>query len=513
MDRKHDHSVKNSIGRLIFVAVSLLIQIGWMLLLIFEFNQSSAWISTLTNMIAILIVLEIISKHNNAAFRLPWVIVILAFPLVGLVLYLLTGRSTITKHKQKQFARIGNELRSRLETGTSALADADAQSLTLANQMRYIRNDSGYPAYTNTEVQFYGDTCCALDALAEALSQAQSFIFMEYHAIEDAKAFGRIRKILSERAAQGVEVRIIYDDVGSVGFISPEFIKRMKKDGIQCRVFNPLLPVINVFMNNRDHRKITVIDGRIGFTGGYNLADEYFNIVQPYGEWKDTGLRLEGQAVRNLTVQFLEMWNTIRESDRDFTRYFPDIPSDLHKSGYVQPYGDSPLDDIYLGENVYMNMVKSAERYIWFTTPYLIIDDEMSRELTLAAKRGVDVRILTPGIPDKKLIFQLTRSYYHQLVSSGVRIYEFSPGFLHAKQCVCDDRTAVVGTINLDYRSLYFHFENAVFFAECDAVLDVKKDFEQTLPRCCEVTEQYREELRGLKRLKIQILRLFAPLL
>ncbi|MBQ8515767.1 MAG: cardiolipin synthase [Ruminococcus sp.] len=513
MGRKYDHSTKNSISRLIFVAIFLLIQLVWMMLLIFKFNQSSAWISTITNIIAILVVLEIIHKHNNAAFKLPWVIAILAFPLVGLVLYLMTGNSSITKRKQKQLERIGDTLRKRLPDSEPILEQAAKQSRPLAGQMRYIRNDSQYPAYDNTEVCFYGDTCKALDALTDALSKARSFIFMEYHAIEDAKAFGRIREILSERAASGVEVRIIYDDVGSVGFISPEFIKRMEKSGIQCRVFNPLVPVINVFMNNRDHRKITVIDGQIGFTGGYNLADEYFNIVQPYGEWKDTGLRLEGQAVQSLTVQFLEMWNTIRETDRNFAPYFPEVQPYKKASGYVQPYGDCPLDDVYLGENVYMNMVKNAQEYIWFMTPYLIIDDEMSRELTLAARRGVDVRILTPGIPDKKIIYQLTRSYYHQLIESGIRIYEFTPGFLHAKQCVCDDRTAVVGTINLDYRSLYFHFENAVFFADCPAVADVKEDFLQTLPRCCEVTQQYKKDPSGLKRLKSQILRLFAPLL
>ncbi|MGN0592245.1 MAG: cardiolipin synthase [Ruminococcus sp.] len=513
MGKKYDDSVKNSISRLIFVIIAILIEIGWVLLLFLKFNQSSIWISTITNIIAILIVLEVINKHNNAAFKLPWVILILISPLVGLILYLLTGRSSVTKRKQKQFERIGSLLRSRLSHSETILQEAEQQGSSLTNQMRYIWNDSQYPPYNHTEVRFYGNTCHALDALIDALSKAESFIFMEYHAIEDAAAFGRIRHVLSERAAHGVEVRIIYDDIGSVGFISPEFIRRMKKDGIQCRVFNPLLPVINVFMNNRDHRKITVIDGQVGFTGGYNLADEYFNITHPYGEWKDTGLRLTGDAVQNLTVQFLEMWNTIQETDSDFTPYFPPICSSCSGAGYVQPYGDSPLDDIYLGENVYMNMIKSAERYIWFMTPYLIIDDEMSRELTLAARRGVDVRILTPGIPDKKIVYQLTRSYYHQLVESGVRVYEFTPGFLHAKQCVCDDRTAVVGTINLDYRSLYFHFENAVFFAQCDAVQDVKEDFLQTMPRCCEVTEKYKKAPSGLLRLWNQILRLFSPLL
>lgn len=512
MDKKMDNSTKNSIGRLIFVAAFLLLQIGWILILFFRFGQSSVWVTAFFNVLAILLVLEIANKLTNAAFKLPWVILILISPVAGLVLYLLTGRSGITKKREEKLSTIGNMLRSRYLTGNGALSPEDETKLSYAPQLRYIRTDSNYPAFSGTETEFYSDTCRALDAMLEELSKAEHFIFMEYHAIEDKEAFGRIKNVLAERASKGVEVRLIYDDMGSVGFINPEFIKKMKNLGLQCRVFNPIMPVINIFMNNRDHRKITVIDGKVGFTGGYNLADEYFNIVNPYGEWKDSGLKLKGGAVRNLTVQFLEMWNTINNTDKEFDCYFPETEISENAEGIIQPYGDCPLDDVYLGENVYMNILSSAQDYIWFMTPYLIINDEMSRSLTLAAKRGTDVRIITPGIPDKKFVYKLTRSYYHQLVKSGVRIYEFTPGFLHSKQCVCDDKTAVVGTINLDYRSLYFHFENAVLIADCKAVHDVKKDFDETLLRCREVTEQYKTETKGLKRIFYQIMRLFAPL-
>lgn len=505
-------TTKNSVGRLVFVAVFLILQISWIIVMMLRFNQLSAWCSAVSRIFAVLLVLNIVNKRTNAAFKLPWVILILITPVGGLALYLIAGRSGLTKKRQEKLSLIGDSLRSRYLTGKTALCKEDEDKLLYACQLRYIRSDSDYPAYSDTETRFYGDTCKALDELLDALSKAEKFIFMEYHAIEDAEAFGRIRAVLQERAANGVEVRIIYDDMGSVGFLNLDFKKQLRECGIECRVFNPIMPVINVFMNNRDHRKITVIDGKVGFTGGYNLADEYFNIVQPYGEWKDSGLRLEGSAVRNLTVQFLEMWNTIKNTDTEFDKFFPDEISCSRREGIVQPYGDCPLDDVYLGENVYMNMLSQAKDYIWFMTPYLIINDEMSRCLTLASRRGVDVRILTPGIPDKKFVYKMTRSYYHQLVKSGVRIYEFTPGFLHAKQCISDDRTAVVGTINLDYRSLYFHFENAVLFADCKAVSDVKRDFEETMPRCREVTEQYRKEPKETKRVMNQIMRLFSPL-
>lgn len=506
-------SVKNSIGRLAFVAISVLIQVGWILLILLRLNEYSTWISLASGVIALVVVLRIYVMPENAAFKLPWIMLIMAFPVMGVCLYLMFGHSGVTKGMQKRFAGIDAELDERLKQDAAVMERLEAKDLAVANQARYIYEYGRYPVYQNTDVEYYDDAAAGLEAQKEALRKAEKFIFMEYHAIEDAEAFGSLKEILSQKARQGVEVRVFYDDIGSIGFINNDFIKRMEAEGIACRVFNPLMPILNIFMNNRDHRKITVIDGKVAFTGGYNLANEYFNLTHPYGHWKDTGIRLEGDAVRSLTCMFLEMWNAIKKTDEDYDRYLPQIPYQAKEDCFVAPYGDSPLDGEPVGENVYMNIVKNAKRYVYFTTPYLIISDEMGRELALAAKRGVDVRIITPGIPDKKLIYRVTRSYYAGLVKNGVRIFEYTPGFIHAKQCVCDDEIATVGTINLDYRSLYFHFENGAFLYGCDAVKDVKKDFDATFPVCCEVTEKYKSGGPAALRLSQCILRLFAPLM
>ena len=310
-----------------------------------------------------------------------------------------------------------------------------------------------------------------------------------------------------------MEVRVFYDDMGSIGFVDTAFAKKLQQRGIQCRVFNPIVPVLNVFMNNRDHRKITVIDGQVGYTGGYNLADEYFNLTHPYGRWKDSGVRLEGDAVRNLTLIFLEMWGTTQKEMPAIEPYLPAIRYTAREAATVLPYADNPLDDKRVGEDVYLNFINSAQRYVYITTPYLILSDEMQRALVLAAQRGVDVRIITPGIPDKKLIFSVTRSYYARLAAGGVQIYEYTPGFIHAKQFVADDKAAAVGTINLDYRSLYLHFENGCWFCGCQAVQDVRADFEALFPQCENVTPQYSGQ-RSLALRGVQcVFRLFSPLM
>lgn len=527
--------VKNSVGRLIFVVISVLFQAVWFMTLFQRLNEYYTWISLATSIGSIVVVLRVYASRENSAYKILWVMLIMAFPILGLCLYILLGHSFALQAMRKRFEGLSNEFSRTLLQQETVLRELEEKDLAVANQARYIIDYGKYPVYRNTDVEFFGDAADGLEAQKEALSKAESFIFMEYHAIEDSVAFDGIRKILAKKAREGVEVRIFYDDVGSIGFISPEFIKRMEEDGIQCRVFNPLVPFLHVFMNNRDHRKITVIDGKVGFTGGYNLADEYFNITHPYGQWKDTGIRMTGDAVKSLTVMFLEMWNAIKKTDADYGRYLPEgsgesgeTGSPQHgksgeaglarrcepgKTGFVQPYGDSPLDDEPVGENVYMNVVKNAKRYVYFTTPYLIISDEFNRELSLAAKRGVDVRIITPGIPDKKTVYKLTRSYYAGLARNGVRIYEYTPGFLHAKQCVCDDETAVIGTINLDYRSLYLHFENGVLLYDCGAVKDMKQDFENMFPVCREVTENYRSGRSAALRIGQCILRLLAPLM
>ena len=510
-------AVKNSIGRLAFVALSVLLQIIWICVQVVKLNRYSTWISVATSVLALIVVILLYGRRTNAAFKMPWIIIILAFPVLGLGMYILFGRKEATQRMRERFERIDQSLDGLLQQDEEVQKKLQETDRMAANEASYIWKYGKYPVYQNTDVVFYKEASEGFEAQKRALKQAKQFIFMEYHAIEDKQSFGELKEILAQKAREGVEVRLFYDDIGSIGFINTDFIQRMEEMGIQCRVFNRLMPVLNVFMNNRDHRKITVIDGVVGFTGGYNLADEYFNITHPYGYWKDTGVRLQGDAVRSLTVMFLEMWNAIKCTDIDYTPYFPQscaerISADS-AAGFVQPYADSPLDGEPVGESVYMDVLKAATRYAYFTTPYLIISDEMSRELCLAAKRGVDVRIITPGIPDKKLVYRVTRSYYAQLVSAGVRIFEYTPGFLHAKQCVSDDVTATVGTINLDYRSLYFHFENGVFLHRCEAVHKVREDFEDIFPVCREVTQQYAKKQSAAMKFGQCVLRLIAPLL
>ncbi len=500
----------NSILRVAFVALSLIFQIGWILLQILRLNQHSAWISLITSVLTVILVLRLYSKHTNAAMKMPWIMLILAFPIMGLSMYLLFGMLG-DPGIGKKLRSVRKDMRSCLPQNPAVLARIKEENLSAANQSHYLWESGKWPVYDHTAVQYYPEAVDAFSALKEALSQAEHFIFMEYFIVEDGSSFREIEEILIRKVQQGVDVRLMYDDIGSVGYVNMLFAKRMNQEGIRCYPFNPAIPFLNLFMNHRDHRKITVIDGTVGFTGGYNLADEYFGRLPRYGKWKDTGIRLEGEAVRSLTAAFLEIWSVQSKETDDWSRYL-NVPCSVNAQGFVQPYTDNPLDDERIAEDVYLNMVFQATQRIYFMTPYLIITDEMSRALGLAARRGVDVRIITPGIPDKKTVYAITRSYYAELTRQGVRIFEYSPGFCHGKMCVCDGSIASIGTSNLDYRSLYHHFENNVLLSGCDAVRDIERDFEALFPQCREVTAAYSTGLGAVLRTWQCILRLFAPL-
>ena len=509
-------SIKNSATRLILIGLLVLIQTGWMIFLMMKLNTYSTAITLLLTFIAMFIALKIFGTHVNAAQKMPWLIVITAVPFFGICIYLLFGRSIVTKGVRRSFNNIETNVLTLLKQDKGIIDDIASKDKGVANQCRYISNTARYPVYSNTDVKYYPTTDVSFEAQLVELEKAEHFIFMEYHAIEDAESFARLKHILENKAQSGVEVRIFYDDLGSIFFLNKEFIKQMRQKGIQCRVFNPLKVIVNMFMNNRDHRKITVIDGKVGFTGGYNLADEYFNITHPYGYWKDTGIKLQGDAVKSLTASFLTMWNAIEHTDNDYNKYLDATDGTykaVMKDCYVQPYSDNPLGQDRIGEDVYLNILKNAKDYVYITTPYLIITDEMERELRLAVKRGVDVRIVTPGIPDKKLVYRITRSYYEPLCSAGVRIYEYTPGFCHAKQWVCDDEVSVVGTINMDYRSLYLHFENAVFIYNKATALSVQQDMLNNFEAGHEVTADYTKDVIKPLRLGVCMLRMISPLL
>ena len=512
-------NVKNSIGRIAFAALAVLLQIGWILILMIKLYQYSSVISLLTSLFALVVALRIYGKHTNAAFKMPWIIVILAFPVFGLCIYGLFGHKEAMHKIIRKFEDVDAQLIPLNVQDETILQQLEQEDPLLANQCHYIWKYGNYPVYDTTAVKFYPEAYLGYEEQLKELEKAKHFIFLEYHAIEEAEAFARLKDVLARKAAEGVEVRILYDDVGCIGFLDKSFIDRMNAIGVQCRVFNYVVPFLNIFMNNRDHRKIMVIDGKVGFTGGYNLADEYFNITHPYGQWKDTGIELRGEAVRSLTVTFLENWHAVKRKEEErqvqphIAEYLPEFAPKPELRGFIQPYADSPLDDEQVGEEVYISLLNKATKYCWFITPYLILTDEMIHAMGLAAKRGVDVRVITPGIPDKKMVYQVTRSYYSSLTRNGVRVYEWTPGFCHCKMCVTDDEAAICGTINLDYRSLYHHFENGCLYIGHPAVLETKQDFERTFLQCREVTEEYTTGHGRMLRLGQMFLRLFAPLL
>ena len=503
---------RNSIMRVAFVAISVFTQIGWILLRILQLNQYSEVISVITAILSAVVVLRLYSRHTTSAMKLPWIMLILLFPVMGLTLYLLIVFFGDLGSAGKRLNTVRRNLAEELHQDETVLTRLAGEDLAAANQCRYLWNQTGSPAYENTKADYYAEACAAFEAMKAELEKAESFIFMEYFAVEDGESFREVREILARKAREGVEVRLLYDDIGSIGFANMRFATKLNREGIQCRVFNPALPVLNLFMNHRDHRKITVVDGKVGFTGGFNLANEYFGVTQPFGHWKDTGLRLEGEAVRSLTAAFLELWNVTGKTDGTADREYLQVCHRADGGGIVQPYTDNPLGTERVAEDVFLNLISHAEKTVYFTTPYLIITDELIRAFGLAAKRGVDVRIITPGIPDKRMVYQITRSYYAGLARHGVRIFEYTPGFCHAKQCICDGKIVSIGTSNLDYRSLYLHFENDVLLYGCDAVEKIAGDFEEMFPRCQEVTEQYRSGRGAMLRLWQMILRLFAPL-
>ena len=495
--------------RFFVFSIALLLQVCWFLLGITALSNYNELFSMALGLLSLLVVIVIINGDSKLPYKLAWIVPILLFPLLGGVLYLISGgkapKKMLRKAMEAQQERSKESLPDCSET-LKVISERHLQS-----QSRYLINQS-FPVYGDTETTYYpvGEDGYA-DFLA-ALESAERFIFMEYFIITPGKLWDSIADILARKAAEGVDVRLIYDDVGCK---SARYDKQLKKQGIQAIAFNPFIPIYSTIMNNRDHRKILVVDGNIAFTGGINLADEYINEVERFGHWKDSFVRLQGAGVWSLTLMFLQLWNALRPTDSSFMAYRP--TKAYQSDGFVQPYCDSPLDREYLGENVYLNLINNACRYVYIMTPYLILDEELNTALQLAAKRGVDVRILTPGIPDKRTVWHLTRAHYPQLLEAGVRIFEYTPGFLHSKNVVCDDELAVVGTINMDYRSLCLHFENACLFIGGKVVTDVRDDCIKTMQVCKEIEMQHilkQRKTAGLfHSLYYAILRLLAPLL
>lgn len=502
-------------GRIFITGILLLVQLGWFTLFLMKLTRYSVLFSGFFGVLSILIVLYLIGSDDNPAYKIGWIILIMALPLLGGLLYLLMGNKRPSKPLKRQLIPAQQALEPTLRQDPEVQDALKQTDLRAEGLSRYLQSSGGWPVYRDSDVRYYPVGEAMYQDMLCALESAQHFIFLEYFIIQPGKMWDSILEILTRKAAEGVDVRLIYDDMGSLFLLPQSFPRDMERRGIRCLPFNPFIPVLSLIMNNRDHRKILVVDGHTAFNGGINLSDEYINETHPHGHWKDTGVRVHGPAAWNLTAMFLSMWHAFRKEDalEDVRRFFPQTfhPQPFSGEGFVQPFGDSPLDGEALAENVYIDILSQAKRYVYIFTPYLIIDDIMKTALCSAAKRGVDVRIVTPGVPDKKIVYRLTRSHYMPLLKAGVRIFEYAPGFIHAKSYVADDETAVIGTINMDYRSLYLHFECGTYLYRCPAVMDLKADALDTLAKSREV-QLSRIHHTAVGALLDAVLRLVAPL-
>ena len=499
---------------IVFFLLLIIIQVAVFIVLTSLLAYHYPFVTVIFYVISFFAVLALIRKNDASAFKVKWIIIIMAFPVVGGVMYLILGNKRPTR-------KVAAIMQEHAKVATVLDCDSYHQNGQLVEDHRaaglvhYIRQVSSYPAYENTQVKYYtmGEDVYE-DMLAE-MKAAQKFIFLEFFIIAKSQMWDSIVEVLIQKAAAGVDVRLIFDDLGSFKLFSKSYMTKLIAQGIKIVRFSPLVPFLMAFMNNRNHRKMVVIDGHTAFNGGINIADEYINIKKRLGVWKDTGVRLKGDGVWSFTLMFVETWDAFcKPAERidDYLLYKSAPPPPPHSpqasQGLVLPYGDSPLDGEQLGENVYIEILSQAVNYVYIFTPYLIISEKMIHALQMAAKRGVDVRIVTPGIPDKKIVFRLTRANYSNLHEAGIKIYEYTPGFLHAKSFVSDDKFAVVGTINLDYRSLYLHFECATLLLGVPVIQDIKADALTTMAQSQEV---FNKKRRFWGALLDAILHFFAP--
>ncbi len=498
--------------RVVLTALLIVIQALLLFGIIWKLNNYFVYFYAASVLLSLLLTLRIINNKSNPAFKIAWLIPILLFPVLGGLVYLVFGSDRTGKYIRNKMGRIEKEMQDGISKANER-SGIEKMPPDVVNQSHYISNSAHCPPYKNTTVEYLPMGEVKFERMVQELKKAKRYIFMEYFIIQEGTMWNTILDVLEEKAKEGVDVRVIYDDMGCILTLPTGYEKTLREKGIQCQIFNPFIPILSSHFNTRDHRKICVIDGNVGFTGGINLADEYINGYEKHGHWKDTAILLKGEAVFSLTTMFLSMWDyLIKKEGEDYAAYYPDS-WDENAQGIVQPFADNPLDDEAVGETVYLNLINKAKRYVYITTPYLILSNEMVTAMNTAAKSGVDVRIITPHVPDKWYVHAVSRSYYEMLVEAGVKIYEYTPGFVHAKTFVVDDEYAVVGTINLDYRSLYLHFECAAWMYKASCVTDVRDDFLKTQQMSQEITLEECRNISIPRRLGRSVLRVLAPLM
>ena len=525
-DKNHRLRTSKVTVRTIFIVLMLLIEISVFIVLVVVVNTlpDLQWLNILyivIQILAICVAIPIINSRMDPSYKITWLAFMVINPILGALFYLLFANKKFTKKEKIKNAPTLKSLNAALNSSESNGVTSKLKPIEdsdIYNLAHYIRKYSFTDTYGDTKTTYYPWGEKAFPVMVEKLKQAKHYIFMEYFIIDQGKFWDAILEVLLQKVKEGVEVRVIYDDLGCLSTLPEDYDKYLNSQGIKCYRYSPLKPIVDIRMNNRDHRKIMVIDGHTGFTGGINIADEYINEIVRFGKWKDNAIMLEGNGVFGLTNLFLSTWVRItNEETPNFKQYLPAkyaIETEPVKAkGYVSVYGSIPYTYETVGLNIYEMLCYTAKKTLDISTPYLILNKEMENAICNAAKRGVKVRLLTPHVPDKKTVFELTRANYRMLLRSGVEIYEYSPGFVHAKMFLVDDRIATVGTINLDYRSLFLHSENGCLLYETDSIKDIRKDFDETF----KVSEMfYLEKYNATpwtKKMFRKVLQIFAPLM
>lgn len=502
-------------SRAMISCLLLLVQLG---VLLFLYTKVSAYLDYYMTgflIFSMIIIIFVINRDGRPEFKMAWMLPMCVFPIFGALLYILIQVNPGTIGLQRSMRRVKEATRLYCETAPEVTAALQESSPYMANLAYYMEHTGGAPTYQNTGVEYYPVGEDAFVAFKEELNKAKKFIFIEFFIISEGMMWETILDILKRKVTEGVEVRVMYDGTCAFASLPYSYAKKLQKYGIKAKAYAPIKPMLSTHQNNRDHRKILDIDGRVAFTGGINLADEYINQKVVYGYWKDTTIKVEGDAVCSMTMLFLQMWNVGETVEEDYAKYINIKTDRLPKEGdgFVIPYGDEPTNEEDVAEDVYRDMLNKACDYVHITTPYLIVDHEMLSAICFAAKRGVDVKIVIPHIPDKKIAFYIAKTFYVPLMKAGVKVYEYEPGFMHAKSFVADGKRAVVGSINLDYRSLYHHFECAVYMYKNKVIEDIERDFQHTIKQSILITPEEYKKVSVWEKIVGRVFKIFSPLM
>ncbi len=505
---------KKLFQRAIIVGLAILLQLVFMVAMVMWAAEYRRWLRVGFTVLSVVTILYILYNRTNSSYKIAWILLIMVFPAAGITTYLAFGGRRLSGPVRRRMLLAQELVREHLwQTKLAPQALEKVSDYALVNS-RFLYEVTGFPVYENTRTEYFPLGDDLYPRMLEELKKAEKYIFLEYFIIGEGVMWDGILEILREKVAQGVDVRVMYDDFGCIDKLPPGYDKKLRAMGIHAKVFNPFLPILSGRLNNRNHRKLMIVDGKVGFTGGVNLADEYINRQMRFGHWKDSGILLEGEGVWAMTVMFLAMWDSQTGQQEDISSFRPKYPyRHAGGEGFVQPFSDTPLDQEDVAETVLVNMFHRAAKSIWIMTPYLILDEKIISALLTAAKGGLDVRIITPHIPDKWYVHAVSRAHYEILTEAGVRVYEYTPGFIHSKVYLVDDRYAMVGTVNLDFRSLYLHYENAVYLFEATCTEAIAQDFQQTFEVSEEITWRKSRKAKLLEKFIAAVLRLLSPLM